>query len=215
LIPLKQSADLAVTDVAASLANDDLRGHQGISEVPGKHTVKTVLFARVAGDKIPVGQMELLISNSVRLSSDLIARGPERPVLMSTWGDALYLVFDLLEEAGRFALKLRVMVEQANWQAVDPSIRVRACISLHTGPLLLSVDPVIRQVMFTGSHVSHSARFGAIVRPGEIWASEAFAAHAAIAQLQKNPLGFKLDPLGQIEFGKGYGRYPAYRLRPE
>jgi len=134
---------------------------------------------------------------------------------MNTWGDSLYLVFDYLEEAGRLALKLRDTVSQTNWQAVQPSARVSACISLHTGPVVLSVDPVIRQMMFTGSHISHAARFEAIVQLGEIWASEAFAAHTAIAGLEKKPIGFALDFLGQIDFGKGYGRYPAYRLRPE
>jgi hypothetical protein len=90
-------------------------------------------------------------------------------------------------------------------------------IGLHTGPVTLCVDPVIRQITFTGSHVSHAARIEPMVREGEVWATEAFMSYATIAnharkQRGEETLEFGFDYLGQIDFAKNYGRYPLFRL---
>jgi hypothetical protein len=76
---------------------------------------------------------------------------------------------------------------------------------------------VIRQITFTGSHVSHAARIEPMVREGEVWATEAFMSYATIAnharkQRGEETLEFGFDYLGQIDFAKQYGRYPLFRL---
>ena len=78
---------------------------------------------------------------------------------------------------------------------------------------MLGVDPIVRHMTITGSHVSHAARIEPKVEPGEIWTSESFAAQSAIAALERTP-GYELDYLGQVDLAKNYGRYSLFRLRP-
>ena len=105
------------------------------------------------------------------------------------------------------------MIQTAAWaeRGLPGGLNVR--VGLHTGPVLLCVDPVIRQMTFTGSHVSHAARIEPVVEAGEIFATEAFVAFVEIARSNGETIPFHGDYLGQIDFAKGYGRYPLFRLR--
>jgi len=197
-----------------------LRSYEEITVSRGQHTIKTMMFADIVGySKIPEKQLEKFVGEVLGRVSVLVAEGPERPVLTNTWGDAVYLVFDETDEAGRFALKLRALFGQKEKpkqnlpRADDLPAELNVRIALHTGPVLLCVDPILRQMTFTGSHVSHTARIEPVVEKGEIWTSGAFAAHAAIAELKGKSLGFGFDYLGEVDFAKNYGRYPLFRLR--
>jgi hypothetical protein len=178
----------------------------------GQQTIKTLLFADVVGySKIPEDQIKHFAPEFLGMISSLIAE-PPRPVLTNTWGDAIYFVFDEPVSAGNVALRLLETLKQGRWrrELVAP-LNLR--ISLHTGPVILCLDPVIRQISFTGSHVSHTARIEPIVREGEVWATEAFVSYAMIdTQKRGRQRQFGFDYLGQIDFAKNYGRYPLFRL---
>ena len=193
-----------------SFAFDEVKVSQG------QQAVKTLLFADVVGySKIPEEEIEYFAPEFLGMISQLISQ-PPRPVLTNTWGDAVYLVFDDPVAAGTVALRLLRAVQSGAWRN-----RLRAKmdlrIGLHTGPVTLCVDPVIRQITFTGSHVSHAARIEPMVHEGEVWATEAFMSYATIAnharkQRGEETLEFGFDYLGQIDFAKKYGRYPLFRL---
>jgi class 3 adenylate cyclase len=178
--------------------------------------VKTLLFADVVGySRIPEEQIEYFAPEFLGMISHLISQ-PPRPVLTNTWGDAVYLVFDDPVAAGIVALRLLRAVQSATWRT-HLTAKMDLRIGLHTGPVTLCVDPVIRQITFTGSHVSHAARIEPMVREGEVWATEAFMSYATIAnharkQSGEETLEFGFDYLGQIDFAKKYGRYPLFRL---
>jgi class 3 adenylate cyclase/tetratricopeptide (TPR) repeat protein len=182
----------------------------------GQQAVKTLLFADVVGySKIPEEQIEYFAPEFLGMISQLISQ-PPRPVLTNTWGDAVYLVFDDPVSAGTVALRLLRAVQSGNWRT-HLTAKMDLRIGLHTGPVTLCVDPVIRQITFTGSHVSHAARIEPMVREGEVWATEAFMSYATIAnharkQRGEETLEFGFDYLGQIDFAKRYGRYPLFRL---
>jgi class 3 adenylate cyclase len=179
----------------------------------GQETIKTMLFADVLGyTDIPGKQTELFTTRFLAKISALIDRAAERPILTNTWGDAIYLVFDDVIAAGQFALMLRDLVQKTDWISEGISTHLSLRISLHTGPVLLCVDPIVRHMTITGAHVTHAARMEPKVTPGEIWASESFAAQTAIASLDRMP-GFELDYLGQVELAKNYGLYGLFRLR--
>lgn len=184
---------------------------QEIRVTQGQQTVKSLLFADVVGySKITEPQTECFANEFLGAVSGLIS-GDCRPVLATTWGDAIYMVFDESVDAGIFALRLRKLINSRPWGDKLPgTLSIR--IALHTGPVLLCVDPIVRQMTFTGSHVSHVARIEPVVTAGDIWASEAFVSYATLAGLER-PLGFAFDYLGQIDFSKNYGRYPLFRLR--
>ena len=191
--------------------------YQEIKVSRGQQSIKTLLFADVVGySKISETQTEQFAPQFLGAISELIAHsGLRQPIHSNTWGDALYLVFDEATDAGIFALRLRAMIQTTRWaeRGLPPGLNVR--IALHTGPVLLCVDPVIRQITFTGRHVNHAARIEPMVEAGEIFATEAFVAFVEIARSHGETIGFHADYLGQVDFAKSYGRYPLFRLRAE
>ena len=178
----------------------------------GQQTIKTLLFADVVGySKIPEDQIKHFAPEFLGMISSLISE-PPRPVLTNTWGDAIYFVFDEPVSAGNVALRLLETLKQGIWRR-ELTAPLNLRISLHTGPVILCLDPVIRQISFTGSHVSHTARIEPIVREGEVWATEAYVSYAMIdSQREGRQCRFGFDYLGQIDFAKHYGRYPLFRL---
>ncbi len=183
----------------------------------GRPTIQTMLFADVVGySKIPEHQLAHFAPEFLGLASELLNQSADRPIFTNTWGDAFYFVFDEAAQAGRFGLALSERIQATDWASKGLPKELNLRIALHTGPVLMCVDPIIRQITFTGSHVSHAARIEPVVAPGEVWASESFAAHIAMAEASKfdpEPAGFALDYLGQVDFAKHYGRYPLFRVR--
>src|SRR5258708_3270188 len=171
----------------------------------GQQTIKTLLFADVVGySKIPEDQIKHFAPEFLGMISLLISE-PPRPVLTNAWGDAFYFVCDELVSDGNVALRLLERLKQGSWRR-ELTAPLNLRISLHTGPVILCLDPVIRQISFTGSHVSHAARIEPIVREGEVWATEAFVSYAMIGsegRTKRRRFGF--DYLGQIVFAKGSG----------
>jgi hypothetical protein len=201
-----------ITDAKPKVEKFDRISFGEITVSEGQQTIKTLLFADVVGySKIPENQIKHFAPEFLGMISSLISEAP-RPVLTNTWGDAIYFVFDEPVSAGNVALRLLEMLKLGAWRReLTASLNLR--ISLHTGPVILCLDPVIRQISFTGSHVSHTARIEPIVREGEVWATEAFVSYAMIdTQKRGDPCRFGFDYLGQVEFAKNYGRYPLYRL---
>jgi tetratricopeptide (TPR) repeat protein len=213
IIDLSAISGISYTEVAEephSFAFDEVKVSQG------QQAIKTLLFADVVGySKIPEEQIEYFAPEFLGMISQLISE-PPRPVLTNTWGDAVYLVFDDPVAAGTVALRLLRVMQRGAWRA-HLTAKMDLRIGLHTGPVTLCVDPVIRQITFTGSHVSHAARIEPMVQEGEVWATEAFMSYATIAnharkQRGEETLEFGFDYLGQIDFAKNYGRYPLFRL---
>src|ERR1700758_555388 len=201
-----------ITDAKPKNEKFDRISFGEITVSEGQQTIKTLLFADVVGySKIPENQIKHFAPEFLGMISSLISETP-RPVLTNTWGDAIYFVFDAPVSAGNVALRLLETLKQGTWRReLTASLNLR--ISLHTGPVILCLDPVIRQISFTGSHVSHTARIEPIVREGEVWATEAFVSYAMIdSQKRGNRRRFGFDYLGQIDFAKNYGRYPLFRL---
>lgn len=179
----------------------------------GQLVVKTMLFADVVGySKIPEAQIRSFPVAFLGPIASLIANGRAgRPIMSNTWGDAIYLVFDTVADGGNFALALRRIIKETDWSSHGlPPLNIR--IGLHTGPVLLCVDPVLNRMTFTGPHVSHTARIEPIVIPGEVYATEGFVAHAEILAYQKKPLAFGYEYVGEMDFAKKYGRFPLFRL---
>ena len=127
----------------------------------------------------------------------------------NTWGDGLYLVFHTVRAAGLFALELRDTVANTAWheQGLPTDLTLR--IALHAGPVFGCTDPVTGQTTYTGTHVSRAARLEPKTPPGEVYASEGFAALAAVEQVQE----FVCQYVKQLEWAKHYGTFPTYVVR--
>jgi len=142
-----------------------------------------------------------------------IAESEDAPMVVNTWGDALFMVFDDVGRAGRFALGLRDALDpdRVDWEAEGLPARLQLRFGLHCGPAFLVTDPVTRSVSYTGRHATYAARIEPKVAPGEVMVSEAFAALAALEAVQT--LGFRCHYAGKIELEEGAeAETPVYRL---
>ena len=141
--------------------------------------------------------------------ADLLRRYDESVVVSRTWGDALCAVFTTLEQAGRFALDLRDTVVAISRADTPLPACLNLRVALHAGPVYHYHDPVTKLPECTGTHVSRAARLEPKTPPGEVYASEAFA---ALATLQ-NVTEFTCDYVRQLEWAKHYGTFPTYVVR--
>lgn len=181
-----------------------------------------MLFADIVGySKLPEERLPAFVSEFMGLVSRLVAESDYPPVSVNTWGDAIYFVFDTPRFAGQFALDLVDKIASTAWEQLgvfwEESVGgtlVRHPLSirtgLHTGPVFVHFDPIVRRLGFTGAHVSRAARIEPVTEPGKIFASEAFAAYAAVDKVDE----FVCDFVGTLALAKKYpGEFRLYRIR--
>jgi class 3 adenylate cyclase len=218
-------------------------GRRRRCEVPILHQeVKSMLFADIVGySKLTEKVIPEFVQSFMERLSQLVATSPHAPCSVNTWGDAIYAVFDFARDAGLFALELSRMVQEGRpewlakglfWEEQLPGggepikhpLNIR--IGLHTGPVVMHYDPVVRRLGFTGAHVNRAARIEPVAAPGEAYASEEFAAMAELsAEIERRRSqdadggsgpGFVCEYAGSMPLAKGYpGRYRIYRVVPK
>ena len=175
----------------------------------GRQEIKAIMFADVVGySKLPETMIPKYVAQFNQRISRLIAESSSSPINVNTWGDGLFFVFSGVEDAGRFGLDLRDLVVKTNWVDLGLPRNLSIRIAVHAGPVYVNFDPVIRQMTFTGAHVSRAARIEPITHEGEVFASEEFAALAAADQSK----GFSCDLVGTTALAKSYGLFRVYSL---
>ena len=199
-----------------------------------RQEVKTMLFADIAGySKFTEHAIPVFIDTFLRRLSLLAAESKHPPRCLNTWGDAVFAVFDFAMDAGNFALEVVQLVEdgkdewlqkglyweEAGDQDVPAKHPLAIRIGLHTGPVFMHYDPVVRRLDFTGTHVSRAARIEPITQLNQVFASEEFVAltelHTAIVGLSEGGVrnGLNCEYAGTMPLAKGYaGQYRIYRV---
>jgi class 3 adenylate cyclase/tetratricopeptide (TPR) repeat protein len=175
----------------------------------GRQEIKAIMFADVVGySKLPETVIPKYVAQFNQRVSRLIAESSAGPINVNTWGDGLFFVFNNVDDAGRFALDLRDLVVKTDWVDLGLPRNLSIRIGVHAGPVYVNFDPVVRQISFTGAHVSRAARIEPITHEGEVFASEEFAALAAADQSK----GFSCDLVGTTALAKSYGLFRVYSL---
>jgi class 3 adenylate cyclase/tetratricopeptide (TPR) repeat protein len=175
----------------------------------GRQEIKAIMFADVVGySKLPETVIPKYVAQFNQRVSRLMAESSSAPINVNTWGDGLFFVFNGVEDAGRFALDLRDLVISTDWIDLGLPRNLTIRIGVHAGPVYVNFDPVVRQISFTGAHVSRAARIEPITHEGEVFASEEFAALAAADQSK----GFGCDLVGTTALAKSYGLFRVYSL---
>jgi len=181
----------------------------GVSEAAPQ--LMAILFADAVNfSKLTEGEIPRFVQHFLGAIGELLARTPHRPAMKNTWGDGLYFVFSSVTEAGEFALSLSDLVAHTDWRSKGLPSGLGLRIALHAGPVYPCTDPVTGQANYIGSHVSRGARIEPITPPGQIYASEAFAALASAARAR----GFACEYVGQTLWAKGYGSFATYHVHP-
>jgi len=177
---------------------------------PLPQEIRAMLFADVVGySLLPEEQIPSFMQHFMGAMQTFLADFPTKPLWVNTWGDALHCVFASVREAGNFALGLRDRLSAADWQARGLPKNLNLRISLHAGPVYVWDRPVFAGLRFSGSHVSRAARIEPITPPGQVYASQQFAALAS----SQGITDFTCDYVGQIPLPKQAGIVPLYLVR--
>lgn len=195
------SAPLAAAAPAATAATDDLPW--------GARQIKTMLFADMAGfSKLHEHQTPRFFKCFLDAVEKEVRAGAP-PAFGNTWGDGLYLVFNEVEEAAEFALRLRDTVGAIDWARAGLPRTLGIRIGMHTGPVFRGRDPIIGHENYFGCHVTRAARIEPIAAPGSIYVSEQTAAALA----SRGHRAFACDYLGALNLAKDFDQSRTYRLR--
>jgi class 3 adenylate cyclase len=172
--------------------------------------IRAMLFADVvASSKIMEEQVPNFVEHFMGAINKLVAESPDKPLMKNTWGDALYSVFASVHDAGNFALQLRDLVCDTDWQAKGLPKELNLRISLHAGPVYCYKEPLFKELEYAGSHIVRAARIEPITPPGQVYASQQFAALASTQRVQ----GFTCEYVGRIPLPKHAGIIPLYLVR--
>lgn len=169
-----------------------------------------LLFAdAVHFSKLTEEQIPRFVKYFLGAISRMPAMSKHAPEMKNTWGDGLYFVFSSVFDAGMFALELSDLMTGSKWTEKGLPEKLNLRIALHAGPVYSALDPITGSLNFTGTHVSRAARIEPVTPPGQVYASQEFAALAAAERIAQ----FKCEYVGQTPLAKGYGTFPTYHVR--
>jgi len=172
--------------------------------------LRAMLFADAVGySKLSENQIPLFVDRFLAPIARLIEDSGASPILKESAGDGLYFVFENVREAGIFALALRDLIAGVDWEAEGLPASMALRVALHCGPVHSIQDPITGQRKYTGPHTSRAARIEPITPPGQVYASQAFAAlSAAFGNTE-----FTFDYVGRTALAKKYGSLGLYHVR--
>lgn len=183
-----------------------------------KRVLRTMLFADVKGfskleeDQVPFFMYQFLKEVSRRLE----VLDPQ-PVMLNTWGDAIFAVMEEALPLVNYARELQSVVCATDWEKLGLPVEMSVRIGLHAGPVFEGLDPITRQPNVYGSHVNRAARIEPITLPGHIYASEQFVALLTSEQrARREPergWPFASEYLGVLSLAKSFGTLPVYHVR--
>jgi class 3 adenylate cyclase len=207
--------DTGIDAHAVSLGTEVLSARPGSARqaAPAERAddqVLALLFADAVGfSQLSDAEVPLFVQHGLGLVARLVAEDEDAVPVRETWGDGLFLAFKDTRTAGRFALRLRDEIAATDWGALGFVHPLRMRFALHAGPVRLTTDPITGLPKCCGTHVSRAARLEPKTPPGEVYASEAFAALANMDGVAE----FRCDYVKQLDWAKRYGTFPAYVVR--
>ncbi len=201
---------------------------------PSERAVKALLFGDVKGfskldeQLVPVF-WEVVIGGLWNAIQQFKEKHPDSIAHFNTWGDAVYLVVDTVENAAECALRLLDTVENIDREKYGFPKELSMRFGAHVGAVFPRPDPLNEQEKnFLGSQVARAARIEPVTEAGQIFVSEPFACALAFADLSPageygtDDEGKKRMNVGEEKFdcryvgyrsaAKDYGAFRMYRL---
>lgn len=185
-------------------------GHSGNRETrPVQRPLRAFLFGDLSGFS-RLGELELLAYNRQILPelAEVIDGFGEHVEIRHTWGDGIYLVFDQVAIGAACALALQARFARLDLPALGLPASLGLRAALHAGPVFPVEDPVMRQRLYTGRHISRAARMEPVTPEGQVYVSEAFAALLALEA--EVPVAYEY--VGRVPLAKAAGYLRMYLL---
>ena len=176
---------------------------------PGRRMVGLIFadfagFQRLEDPELPYFWQGLMHGISQRL-----LRHGDAILLRHTWGDALHVVTADALTAAEVMADIQHYLEQHRLNPEAPLAGLSLRIAGHYAPAYEGHDPIHDARTYYGTQLSLTARIEPVTPPGQIYATESFAARLAIEGAEH----FTLEYTGEMELAKGYGAYRLYALR--
>lgn len=184
--------------------------------------VRTMLFADIVGySRLREADLPAFWRYMKQLAAYLKSH-TSAPVLIESWGDALYVVHENPRETADYALALIHAFASLDGASHGLPEALNVRIGLHAGPVFSGIHPLTGNAIIYGSQVTLAARIEPIGRPGNIYASEQFVAALIASEslregkredMESLASDYEFEYLGTQELAKNYGRQAVYLLR--
>lgn len=202
-------ADWLATDVLESgqtpLPTLNLASHH-------KRVSKTFLFADVVGySKLPEHCQPAFVATALQPIVDALGQ----PVFVNTAGDGLFIAMDDATSLAAYAIGIVKVFKETDWVAAGLPHNLDIRLGLHSGPAFEITDPFTSKLNLYGIEVNRTARLEPVTIPGQVFATEQFAALLAHEQaLKPSDQQFGIHFLGKLDLAKLFGKQYAFRLSP-
>ncbi len=216
-IDVSQPVDLTTGELPVMAVSDGGRTVPRAS-APDPVESNTEIRALLFGDAVHFSgldenQVSEFVTHFMAPIGDIVDSFSSSNCLRNTWGDGLFLVFERVEDAGKCALQICQFIsdriESGEWSRLNLPDRLNIRLALHAGPLKSITDPITGLRNYVGNHVSRAARLEPRTPPGEVYASQAFAALCA----EDRVTDFSCRYVKQLDWAKHYGSFPTFVLR--
>lgn len=132
----------------------------------------------------------------------------DKVLAKNSWGDAVLAITLDAPIAAEISLALQETLQDFDYSLLGLSESSGMRIGVHYGPAYQTQDLITGKTTFYGTEVSRAARIEPVTPPGAVFVTEPFAAILILEASDR----FKCRYVGNVEFAKGYGTYPIYRL---
>lgn len=187
-----------------------LHASEPTAPAPAGRRMVGLIFADFAGFQ-RLEDVDLMQFWSVLMSgiAELLTRHAQSILLRHTWGDALHVVTTDAQTAAWIMADIQQYLDLHRLKPGAPLANLTLRMAGHYAPVFEGHDPIHAARTYFGTQLSLTARIEPVTPPGQIYATEAFAARLAIEDAKQ----FALEYAGEIELAKRFGAYRLYSLR--
>jgi class 3 adenylate cyclase len=182
-----------------------LRGrHVCLLEQKGEHQMPaqrqvSILFADVKGfTSLRGAEVDAFVRTVLPGFAGKLALLNTKPIVVNTWGDGIFLVFDTADHAARCAIDLRDLVRDTHWPTAGIHGNLEIRIALHNAHALVMDDPITGKMNAYGPHINMAARLEPVTKPNEIFATEEFKRTLDLFKLP----AYSWDQVGPLALAK-------------
>ena len=170
---------------------------------------RAMLFGDVKGfSKLTDEQLPHFVEAVLGTFARVIARFKGETLLVNTWGDGLFLVFDDAGKAAACALALQEAMSEVDLAAAGLPETMALRLGGHLGPVYTTIDPILRHENFFGAHVSRAALIEPVTPEKLVYVTETLAAVLALY----NADAFVCNYVGMTRAAKDYGEMRMFLL---
>ena len=200
----------AMPQTIIPVAGSARSGHTA-SPLPDRTERRTraMLFGDVKGfSKLTDEQLPRFVDAVLGTFARVIDRFKGDTLLVNTWGDGLFLVFDDAGKAASCALALQEALDKIDLAAAGLPETMALRLGGHLGPVYATTDPILHHENFFGAHVSRAARIEPVTPEKLVYVTETLAAVLAL----HNADAFVCNYVGVTRAAKDYGEMRMFLL---